>query len=474
MRYRLVGTYLALLTLVLLALEVPLAAYSAAGRTQQIVIDRNADAARFASLADPALRTGETVTLADDLMRYYDLYGIAAAVADRDGRLITETGDPRAFDTRAVRAAVTQALAGERIGAGRTVWPWQSGPLLIAVPVTTAGEVAGAVVTLSPTANLRSDVEGTWSGLALGGLLAGLTFVLVAVALTRWILRPVKQLDGAAHQISAGALDARVAPGVGPPELRRLARSFNTMADDVTDALERQRAFVAQASHQMRNPLTALRLRVEELGAFISDPAGTAEHQLAVEETDRLRRILDGLLALAQAERGQHATETVDAAKTADERVAGWQPLAEQRGITLRRTGCDDAMVRAVPTAVGQALDALIDNALKFAGTGATVTVRVDAGGHTVALCVVDDGPGLRDTERMRATERFWRGPGTQNVDGSGLGLPIAAVLVAASGGQLDLLPALPRGLDARLTFPTASSPGNTAPRPDAAEAGRC
>ena len=110
----------------------------------------------------------------------------------------------------------------------------------------------------------------------------------------------------------------------------------------------------------------------------------------------------------------------------------------------------------AVPTAVGQALDALIDNALKFACTGATVTVRVVPDADTVALHVVDDGPGLGDTERMRATERFWRAPGSQNVDGSGLGLPIAAVLVEVSGGRLDLLAAAPRGLDARLTFPAA------------------
>jgi signal transduction histidine kinase len=455
-RYRLVGTYLALLALVLLALAVPLAAYAAASRTQMMVIDRNADAAQFASLADPALRTGETVTLTDDLHRYFDLYGIAAAVADRDGHLVTETGDPRAFDSAEVRRSVAAALTGERVGAGRTVWPWQTDPLVVAVPVTTAGEVVGAVVTLSPTDAMRTDVRRTWAELAGGGLVAGLAFVVVALLLTRWIVRPVAQLDAAAHLIGAGALDARVAPGLGPPELRLLARAFNTMADDVTDALERQRAFVAQASHQMRNPLTALRLRVEELGAFIDEPAGVDEHRLAVEETDRLRRILDGLLALAQAERGEHDTEPVDAADTADERVAGWLPLAAQRGIALRRTGCDRAVVDAVPTAVGQALDALIDNALKFAGAGTTVTVGVDTGPGTVVVHVTDEGPGLGDDERMRATERFWRGPGAHDVDGSGLGLPIAAALVTASGGRLDLLPALPRGLDARLTFPAA------------------
>src|SRR5262249_25042654 len=155
-----------------------------------------------------------------------------------------------------------------------------------------------------------------------------------------------------------------------------------------------------------------------------------------------------------QAERGQHETEVVDAATIADERVSGWQPLARQHEITLRRTGCASVLVRAVPTAVGQALDALIDNALKFAGPGAGVTVDVAPGKENVELHVVDDGPGLDGTDRIRATERFWAAPHTQNIDGSGLGLPIATVLVRASGGQLDLLAAQPKGLDVRLTFP--------------------
>ncbi len=477
MRYRLVGTYLALLTLVLLALEIPLAANVAASDTQAMVIDRNVDAARFASIADPALRTDETVTLAEELRRYYELYGISAAVVNRDGRLVATAGDVQAFHTAQVQHWLDQALAGERVGAGRTVWPWQSAPLVIAVPVTTAGEVVGAVITLSPVNKLHASINRAWAEIAGGGLIAGIVFVAVAIVLTRWILRPVAQLDGAVHRISAGALDTRVPSEVGPAELRRLARSFNTMADDVTEALDRQRAFVAQASHQLRNPLTALRLRVEDLGMFITDPGGRDEHRLALEEVDRLHRICDGLLALAQAERGRYRTEPEDAAATADARVAAWQPLAQQRDITLRRTGPASAPVRAVPTAVGQALDALIDNALKFAGPQATVVVSVRSEEHHVALHVIDDGPGLADAERRRATERFWRAADAQNIDGSGLGLPIAAVLVTASGGDLELLAAQPRGLDARLRFPaatdvaSASPPGSSAPRPDAAAA---
>jgi len=175
-----------------------------------------------------------------------------------------------------------------------------------------------------------------------------------------------------------------------------------------------------------------------------------------VQETDRLGLILDGLLALARAERGRHRTGIVDAAAICDARVAAWQPLAEQRGITVCRTGPTIALVRSVDTAVDQAVDALVDNALKFAGPGATVVVEVLAGPSTVDIHVIDDGPGLSDEQRRRASERFWRAPDTQNVDGAGLGLPIASTLVEASGGRLRLLPAYPHGLDAEVSFPAA------------------
>jgi signal transduction histidine kinase len=230
------------------------------------------------------------------------------------------------------------------------------------------------------------------------------------------------------------------------------------MADTVADALARQRAFVAQASHQLRNPLTALRIRVDNLAEYLR-PDGTDEHQLTLQETDRLALILDGLLALARAERGQHRTHPVDAAAVADERVAAWQPLAAQRGITLHRTGVTAAAVLAVDTAVDQAIDTLVDNALKFAGPGATVSVDVSSTDAGVDIHVVDNGPGLSEDGRRHATERFWRAGDAQNVDGAGLGLPIAAVLVDASGGTLHLLPAVPHGLDAHVRFPAPPQP---------------
>ena len=455
MRRRLVTTYLTLLTLVLFALELPLASTIAARGTEELRLDRVNDANLYASVADPALRTGENVELTDRLTGYHKLYGISAAVVDRDGRLTVVAGAESAFRTAPVQTRLQQALAGERAGSDRVVWPWQDDPLIVAVPVTSNGEVIGAVVTLSPTDRLRGAELRSWGLAGLAGLAALAAFVAVAVALVRWILRPVAELDDTAQRVAGGALDARVPADLGPPELRLLARSFNKMADNVADSLARQRDFVSQASHQLRNPLTSLRIRVDNLAEYVG-PAGRAEHRLTLEETDRLGLILDGLLALARAERGQHQTAPVDAAAVADSRVAAWQPLAEQRGITLRRIGAPAALATSVDTAVDQTIDAVVDNELKFAGPGATVLVDVRVAGAGVEIHVVDDGPGISDSERRRATERFWRAPGTQNLDGAGLGLPIVTVLLGASGGELVLLPAHPHGLHARVTFPAA------------------
>jgi signal transduction histidine kinase len=133
--------------------------------------------------------------------------------------------------------------------------------------------------------------------------------------------------------------------------------------------------------------------------------------------------------------------------------------VAGKKDITLRYVRpARPLCARAVRNALDQALDALIDNAVKFSGPGTTVTVRPSADDGGVALHVVDNGPGLTEQQRELATERFWRAPDAQNVDGSGLGLPIVAVLVEASGGRLDLLPNTPEGLHARLWFPAASS----------------
>lgn len=458
MRVRLVTTYLLLLLLVLAALEVPLALSIAGRDTQRLVADRLADVTRFATLAEPALRAGETAQLRVELQRYDEVYGIAAIVVDQDANPLVSSRDGLTLGApgSAMRRQLQRALEGREASDDGTIWPWRLDPFVVAVPVGRGGEVIGAVVTISPTGQRVASVRTAWSVLAGGGLIVLFAGIVAAWSLARWTLRPVAELDAAAHELGAGDYAARVPAADGPPELRRLGAAFNDMAATVADSLERQRAFVSHASHQLRNPLTALRLRVEDLGVDLTEPQAVEGHRLALEEAERLGDVLDSLLTLARAERGSYDLADVDAGDVAWARVVAWQPVAAKRDITLRYVRPPRPLrVRAVTTALDQALDALIDNAVKFSGAGGTVTVRPAGDDGGVAVHVLDTGPGLTAQQRELATERFWRAPDAQNVDGSGLGLPIVAVLVEASGGRLDLLPNEPTGLHAKVWLPS-------------------
>ncbi|PWR11068.1 two-component sensor histidine kinase [Micromonospora acroterricola] len=460
MRRRLVISYLLLMVLVLIALETPLAITLASRETERVRADRLADATRFASLAGPALRGGGSGPLEAELRSYEELYAFGAAVVDRDRDTVVASVNWQ--PATGTTTALDIALSGQQTSAPGSVWPWTAGAVVVAVPINDGGEVLGAVVIVTPADPIRRTVTAWWLLLALAGMLTVLACVLTAFGLAGWVLRPVTELDAVTHEIAEGDRGARVQHRLGPPELRRLAASFNHMADVVSDVMDRQRAFVAHASHQLRNPLTALRLRVEELGPSLTDPEGRSEHRLALEETDRLALVLDALLTLARAEREENERITVDAAAVAASRVAAWAPLARHRSVALRlATAGAPAYARTVPTAVDQALDALIDNAVKFSGAGGAVTVTVSRRDDGVALEVRDTGPGMTESQLGQATERFWRAPDAQNVDGAGLGLTIAAVLVDASDGRLTMRPGEPRGLVAGLWFP--------APEPDAA-----
>jgi signal transduction histidine kinase len=456
MRRRLIAGYLLLLALVLVALEVPLAITIAGRDTARLVADRLTDATRFATLAEPALRSGESEALRSELDRYDELYGITAAVVDEEGHPIVASRNAVDLTATDVVNQSHRALAGSQASDDGTIWPWRSRPMVVAVPIGSGGEILGAVVTVSPVGKSANGVGAAWVALLAGGLVVLAAGIAAVWWFARWILRPVRDLDAAAHELGGGDYEVRVPVDDGPGELRRLAGAFNEMAETVADSLERQRQFVSHASHQLRNPLTALRLRVEDLGADLDDPEVVELHRLALEETERLGQVLDSLLALARAERGRFSLVDVDAGEVAWARVLAWQPVAAKRGVVLRYVRPPRPVpVRAVANALDQALDALIDNAVKFSNSDdPAVTIRIAADDGGAAVHVIDTGPGLTEAQRELATERFWRAPDAQNVDGSGLGLPIVAVLVEASGGRLELLPAEPHGLHAKLWLP--------------------
>ncbi|MGW7658538.1 sensor histidine kinase, partial [Streptomyces tendae] len=339
-------------------------------------------------------------TLRAELKRYHDLYGIRAGVfyRDRDAPPMAEApGGWRLPDTGEGAQAFDEALAGRRSHDPPQVWPWQRGRLTVASPVVRDGDVVAVVVTDSPTGQMRSRILHGWLVIGAGECAAMLLAVGAAFRLTGWVLRPVRVLDTATHDIATGRMQSRVAAASGPPELRRLARSFNEMADNVEQVLEQQRAFVADASHQLRNPLSALLLRIELLALELPD--GHEEIASVRAEGKRLASVLDDLLDLALAEHSAADLRLTDIAELATDRVDAWLPVAERGEVGLAYTGPAAITGWADPVALSSALDAVVDNALKFTPEGAHVEVSARREGDTVAIVVADGGPGLTEDE---------------------------------------------------------------------------
>ncbi|MPY54224.1 sensor histidine kinase [Streptomyces acidicola] len=462
MRTRLLPLLIVLMAAVLLALGIPLAVSLAAAEQQRVVVDRIDDTARFAALAQYVTErpSGSRVdipderrdTLQKELERYHDVYGIRAGVYDRNRSpmanapetwLVPEEGEGRdAYD---------EARLGRRSHDPEQVWPWQRNRLVVASPVIRDGDVVAVVVTDSPTGHMRSEILHGWLVISAGLVAAMLLAVGAALRLTGWVLRPVRVLDTTTHAIASGRLKSRVAVAGGPPELRRLARSFNEMADNVEDVLEQQRAFVADASHQLRNPLAALLLRIDLLALEL--PEGNKEIASVRTEGKRLAQVLDDLLDLALAEHAEADLRLTDIGELAAERVAAWGPVAESKGVRLAGT-CPPTTAWADPVALSSALDAVIDNALKFTPEGQTVDVEVASNGEASTVVVTDGGPGLSDEELGRIGDRFWRSPGHQNINGSGLGLSISRALLGAGGGSIAYIRHEPHGLKVTVTVP--------------------
>ncbi|MGW0791386.1 sensor histidine kinase [Streptomyces sp. NPDC002911] len=458
MRTRLLPLLIILMASVLLALGFPLAVRVAAAEQQRVIIDRIDDTARFGALAqfvDEPVRGAEERqrTLQTELEAYDTVYGIRAGVFYRDGRALAKAPTSWILPTEGEgREAFAEALLGRRSHDPPQVWPWQENRIVVASPVVRDGDVIAVVVTDSPTGDMRSRTLGGWLLIALGEAAAMLVAVGAAFRLTGWVLLPVRVLDAATHDIASGRMRSRVAASGGPPELRRLARSFNEMADNVEDVLEQQRAFVADASHQLRNPLAALLLRIELLALEL--PEGNEEIASVRTEGKRLAQVLDDLLDLALAEHTAADLQLTDIAALTGERVASWHPLAEEKGVRLTSDGVPAVTGWADPIALSSALDAVIDNAVKFTPEGQEVRVTVGSDGEGATVVVADRGPGLTEQELERIGDRFWRSGRHQNIKGSGLGLSISRALLAAGGGSIRYETHEPHGLRVTVTVP--------------------
>lgn len=448
MRRRLLIGYLTVTLLVLLMLEIPLGFTFSEREKERLTADAERDAMVLATLYEDALDLGHPFTPLPAI-EYSQRTGARVVVVDKTGLSFVDTADDpvRDFSTR---PEIQVALAGRRDVGVRASETLGTHILYIAVPVASGGRILGAVRLTRPVEEVNARIHRFWWGLAGIGLV-----VLAAMAGIGWVIatsvtRPLSDLEKASARMAAGDLDVRIAPGDAPPELRKVVEAFNHMADRVRDTLQRHRAFIGNASHQLRTPLTALRLRLENLE---TGPDTSTDLQAAIDETTRLGTMVDQLLELARLGEGT-STEIVDVRRLAEERREVWEAVAREQEVTLELVAPDRPVwVEAVGGAVPQILDNYLANALRVSPSGGRLVIAVVAGTSLHEVHVVDEGPGMDPDARHRAFDRFWRDGENR---GSGLGLAIVRTLAELSGGHAELREASTGGVDAVVVFRAA------------------
>lgn len=453
MTRRLLFSYLTVTVVVLVLLELPLGIFFQQRELDRLTVDAERDATVLATIYEDALERDLPID-PKPATDYAARTGARIVVVDKNGISVVDTSvdTVRDFSTR---PEIAVALTGERSTGTRRSDTLDTDLLYVAVPVASGGTVHGALRSTLDTHEVSERVWKFWLG--LGGVAIVILTVMAGVGwiIARSVTRPIRKLQLAADRFSDGDLTPTEGDARATPELAALEVALNTMAKRLDDLIQRQRDFVADASHQLRTPLTALRLRLENLQSDAAGPERAAEFDDAIDETTRLADLVGDLLQLAGAEKPQPAVTTKLSELTRD-RVDTWSAMADQADVTLRlQLPADDVFASAVPGSIEQILDNLLDNAIKAAPTDSTIDVRIRRGDTFHELSIADQGPGLDPDSRRSAPERFWRadpaGPGT------GLGLAIVGTLVEASGGMIELRDNAPTGLVAVVELPVVT-----------------
>lgn len=477
LRTRLVLAFLYILLTVIIALGVPLAwtlqnRARSEFRTNLLVTAQVFAASLGAGSLDADARSNLDADV-DALARELTP-GARIIVVDQAGRLVADSCPPRSGVAPCVGTDGRTAL-GERYATARrqeliraldqvpntTIRHSKdlgedivvaAAPIFDEIPAaggTTSTDVVGAVRISESLAEVNESVRRSTIGLLVigfAGLLAGL---ILAYAIAASVARPLRRLASTARRLGGGDLQARTENVGGAEEIKEVAHSFDDMADRLERTVQAQREFVANASHQLRTPLTGMKLRLESAVDAADDAQARSDLQAAEHEVDRLSDIVSRLLVMSRRiEAGEvHNVDVAEAARRAAER---WRVRAEHAGSTLTVTG-QDAVAEANPTDVEQVLDNLLDNAVAYAP--GPIDIETGSRDGKVFLAVEDRGPGIRPEELPRVTERFYRGSGAPS-GGSGLGLAIARELTEKWGGTTSVLTRDGGGLRVEVELP--------------------
>lgn len=371
---------------------------------------------------------------------------------------------------QAASAEIQMALAG-RIGHA-VRWDPVSRQTMIyaAAPVRRLGRPLFAVQISMPFAEVTRETRRFWLGLGFIAFLAALAAALAGWWLAATVVRPVGRLQQAAARLAAGALDARVSEREtgGIVEIAQLAVAFNHMAARVQEMMNRQRAFVANASHELRTPITNIKLRAEALSTGALDDRPVAE-RFAREiegEADRLGRLASDLLTLSRQDVGAHrpiAPEQLDLGALATQVVEEMMLRGQKAGVTLRVvTEPGLPLAWADPEGLYSVLTNLLDNALQHTPSGGQITVSLAHEAPHLVLRVSDTGVGIPAEDLPHIFERFYRVDKARSrqravvSSGAGLGLAIVEGIVREHGGTVAAESTLGQGTTITVRLPTA------------------
>jgi two-component system, OmpR family, sensor kinase len=467
LRARLLAAFAYVLVLVIVALEVPLALNLSRRVDAEVRSEAQGQSQLLA--ASVSGRLDERRDL-DRLVRNSarDLGGRVIVVGGTGRLLADSAGSARRSASYATRPEIADALRGETVQGERHSDSLGQDILFTAAPVVSEGRPTGAVRVTQSVDAVQDEVRSDVIALVGVGVLALALGLGVAWLLAGSLARPLRGLAGTARRVAGGDLDAR-ARVEGSSEQREVATAFNDMTGRLARALRTQREFVANASHQLRTPLTGLRLRLEAAALKSSDPQVERELVAAERETERLARLLAELLTLAR-ERERPEAEAVALSEVVEAALERWQQPAESSGHCLLARGEAGPVVAATEADLAVIIDNLVENALRYSPAGTTVTIEREADETTARLAVLDEGPGIAAGEHERVFERFYRGTaGRTGPSGTGLGLSVVEALARRWDGSA-LVEARPEGgtrAEVRIPLLRGAPPSQEEPSPD-------
>lgn len=341
-----------------------------------------------------------------------------------------------------------------------------------AAPLLEDGRVTSIVQLIVPLDDVKSSIQRRWATLALGIGGLGTVAVLLSIVISASLTRPLARLRGAALRIAEGDFSARL-PDQRRDEIGQLAKTFNTMSEQVQAMIEEQRAFASNASHELRTPLTTIGLRTEALLSGTADPEKRTRYLHEIEaEIQRMRHLVDDLILLSRLDAGsmEIGRDVVDLPRFARQIIHEMEDQARAHGITITLEA-DPALppVHANLTHLHVIFRNILDNAIKYMGEGEPTGVasRIhwqirQADGKLVST-ITDNGSGIPPDDLERVLQRFYRADKSHSraVPGAGLGLSLVSSIVAAYGGTFTLTSqGIGRGTTVQIAWPVTSPAG--------------